>query len=151
VICDKLEATFDGMVDHSSHAHPLVEDAAEHSPGVFRALNFSCEHARWLTDIIVFLRRMWHTWMGQVLRCLCGLPFKSIQHLGVHWLSCRVVDPLIATGPSLYSWAMHAWLRNRDQMRLPGHDNKAGLQLSGSEFSGIVINDLVRDAPNSIC
>jgi hypothetical protein len=89
--------------------------------------------------------------MGQVLRCLCGLPFKSIQHLGVHWLSCRVVDPLIATGPSLYSWAMHAWLRNRDQMKLPGHDNKAGLQLSGSEFSGIVINDLVRDAPDSIC
>jgi hypothetical protein len=37
-------------------------------------------------------------------------------------------------------------------MKLPGHDNKVGwLQLSGSESSGIVINDLVCDAPNSFC
>jgi hypothetical protein len=84
--------------------------------------------------------------------CHYGLSFPLMQHPGVHWLSCGV-DPsaLTISGPSLYSWSMHAWVRNKDRMGFPWERRAGWLQVFKSPPATALIKQFADDASDILC
>jgi hypothetical protein len=55
-------------------------------------------------------RRLYHALLGEVLKCHCGLPFASVQHLAVHYRTCTVdLATAATTGASLKACYMHSF------------------------------------------
>jgi hypothetical protein len=70
----------------------------------------------------------------------------------MHWLSCGV-DPsaLTISGPSLYSWSMHAWVRNKDRMGFPWERRAGWLRVFKSPPATALIKQFADNASDILC
>lgn len=111
-------ATFDGLISHILRDHDRVETklvAKDHVYGVchYGHLGFACDHNEPLPTGNRFDgplgRRLYHTILGEVLKCHYGLPFASVQHLALRYKTCSVNSTATTAGPSLKAWYMHAF------------------------------------------
>ena len=120
-ICHQFTApTFDDFVAHvlRDHSRVITKQVPQDyfDSCHYHHLGFACGHNE--RPIVAFMnrfsgplgRRLYHALLGEVLKCHCGLPFASIQHLAAHYGTC-IVDPANAntTGPSLMAWYMHSF------------------------------------------
>lgn len=138
VLCHShWEKTFDGIVQHSVDIHGQLAESRRGGIDycVYSSSNYSCDHPDGINGggsrfASVYGKRLYHTLLGKVVKCYCGAQLPTLQHLGVHWLTCDV-DLSTSLGSSLYSWFMHAFGQNYGAMGpLRTLDKKAGwLQL----------------------
>lgn len=99
--------TFDELVVHIIRDHDMVvtKSVRQDSHGAChcRHLVFICGHNERSTVARVnrldgpLGQHLYHALLGKVLKCRCGLPFASIQHLAVHYRTCTVDFATAAT------------------------------------------------------
>jgi hypothetical protein len=152
------EETFELLCRHSLSEHGEMAEAPAYAVVcVHAAPYYDCGHDGLITlkkpFTGIFGHRFYHALLRKLFFCChCGLPFASKQHLGVHFLVCKVDEAeAMLYGPSLYSWYMHAIGRNYDKLSMEVYDDKGGWMRLTDEKDDPQIVDLPSHIPRLLC
>lgn len=157
VLCHlHYEEKFDDIIQHSVDAHGDLADFNLHLQCIYPS--DPCDHSERFQENPdaqrfkgLFGSRLFHYLLGSVeKKCYCELLFSTIQHLGVHRLTCDA-DPATLEGPSLYSYFMHAYGRNYARINMELYIGKAAWLRIRRRALSLHIKDLPSDIFNVLC
>lgn len=131
--------------------------AQEHVDGTrqYHHLIFACGHNDQFREVSRFFgplgRLLYHTLLGKVLKCHCGLPFASVQHLASHYKTCVIgpdanaTNPTNAasatdTGPSTKSWFVQSLGMNHDYLDFSVYSDQASWMIQTVFTNGSASN-----------